>query len=193
MRFLSLTAPAVLLLASTALSVREAETNLESVYVDVDGIAVQVSVALAAEACGQDEAAIQQLALTRSEESGLDPAMLLAGGATIDAEAGGVAPEASNETVTTAQGTADPTPQRPARRCWPWRCARSTPKQPPRSASRSKATRSSLTDLSRQDGQLGTARLTRAGRQGDVQLRLGRGNRVRAVEPVTLAPVGLRR
>jgi len=71
---------AALLMSSTALFAQEAQTNgpsnLDNVFVDVDGSAVQVPVALAAEACGLDEAGLQQLALTRLNEAGMDAASI---------------------------------------------------------------------------------------------------------------------
>ena len=66
---------AALLLSSTALLAQEAQT-FQNVYVDVDGAAVLIPVELALEACGLDEAGIQQAAASRFEESGFDATMV---------------------------------------------------------------------------------------------------------------------
>lgn len=73
MRLAHLTAStAALLLSSTALLAQESSTTYENVFLDVGGTPLQVPVALAAEACGLDEAGVQQAALSRIEGSGLD-------------------------------------------------------------------------------------------------------------------------
>ena len=75
---------------------------------------MQVDAALAAEACGLDEAAALELAATKMEESGLD--LTTEDGVTSSEDAAGgadAAPDESNETVTTAQGTADPSTSAP--------------------------------------------------------------------------------
>jgi hypothetical protein len=110
---------------------QEAEAEMENVYVEVDGAAVQVAAALAAEACGLEEAAVLETAAERLKESGLDLSTMQPAGAEAEApEAGDPAPAAeetetasdgegaalpdeSNLTVTTAQGTADPSTAEP--------------------------------------------------------------------------------
>lgn len=68
---------AALLLSSSALMAQsDPAQNLENVYLDVGGTAVQVPIAQAAEACALDEASLQQIAQTRLADSGLDPAVI---------------------------------------------------------------------------------------------------------------------
>lgn len=77
MRYAALAAStAALLLSTTSLSAQAADPAFENVYVDVEGAAVLVAVALASEACGLDESMIQQVATERLQESGLDPALM---------------------------------------------------------------------------------------------------------------------
>ncbi|TNC51201.1 hypothetical protein FHG66_06555 [Rubellimicrobium rubrum] len=116
MKFATLTAStAVLLLSSTAIMAQEAgaTTSLDNVYVDVGGQAIQVPVAQAAQACGLDEAAIQQVASTRLEESGLDPAVVYGLGnetASATDSTGATGTEAATSTDTAAaSGTMDST------------------------------------------------------------------------------------
>jgi len=89
---------AALLLSSTALLAQsEPAQNLENLYIDVGGTAVQVPVAQAAEACALDEASLQQIAQTRLAESGLDPAVVYG--------LGNENPDAMASTDTAAAGT----------------------------------------------------------------------------------------
>ncbi len=132
MRYAILTASMAVLFASTSTLVAQdgagtpTSNDHEDVYINVDGAAVQIPIALAAEACGLDEAAVMETAATRMEESGLDAAP--APDATASADEGSVegssvepssgsesvaTPDQSNETVTTAQGTADPSTSNP--------------------------------------------------------------------------------
>lgn len=145
----------VILLLTAPLAAQGTEPAFENVYVDVEGAAVQIPVALAAEACGSDEDTIRADALRLLEESGSgiallaqrplgnasDPAQAVTGveataaetgtqpdGASATAEgqsaaaagSGSGVPTAdadeapSNETVTTAQGTADPSTAEPS-------------------------------------------------------------------------------
>ena len=109
----------VLLVSATALVAQEATpapdmATGDQVYIDVDGAAVQVDAALAAEACGLDETAVMEMAATKMEESGLEPTTMAGSTTSQDATGGaGATPDESNETVTTAQGTADPSTSAP--------------------------------------------------------------------------------
>lgn len=118
------TSSAALILWSAAALAQDAPTELTDVYLSVDGIAVSVPVELAAEACSLDEAAVRATAVELLEESDLDSAGEQASGtgtgeasAEMDGEmpSAEAAPEsdAGTHTVTTAQGTADPTTAEP--------------------------------------------------------------------------------
>ena len=120
MRIANLAAVTTVLLASAAALAAQEESSApdmatqDQVYIDVDGAAVQVAAALAAEACELEEAAVLEMAATKMEESGLDPTTI--GGTTASegaADGAEVIPDESNETVTTAQGTADPSTSAP--------------------------------------------------------------------------------
>ncbi|WP_210529811.1 hypothetical protein [Rubellimicrobium arenae] len=94
MKLVHLTAStAALLLSSTALFAQQGTSqNLDNVYIDVGGTAVQIPVAQAAEACALDEATIQQVAATRLQESGMDPAVVYGlGNETADVSGSGAA------------------------------------------------------------------------------------------------------
>src|SRR3712207_5837312 len=94
---------AALLLSSTALMAQsEPAQNIENVYIDVGGTAVQVPIGQAAEACAMDEATLQQVAQTRLADSGLDPAVIYGLG-NESADATGAA---GSDTATTTADTA---------------------------------------------------------------------------------------
>ncbi|WAJ26648.1 hypothetical protein [Antarcticirhabdus aurantiaca] len=120
MRIANLAAVTAILLVSTmALGAQEkasapAMVTEDQVYIDVDGAAVQVDTALAAEACELDQAAVVEMSAAKMEESGLDPKSR-GNMAASEAAAEGTtaAPDKSNETVTTSQGTADPSTSAP--------------------------------------------------------------------------------
>jgi hypothetical protein len=104
---------AALLLSSSVLFAQQTPMNFENVFVDVDGTAVRIPIALAAEACGLDAAGIQQAALTRVQESGLDEATVqeLLAASDITDPAAGDAMDAGAETSTdTAAADAASTP-----------------------------------------------------------------------------------
>lgn len=129
MRYAALTAAAATLLAaSSPLFAQEgagAPASEDQVYVDVDGAAVQVPVALAAEACGMDETAVMEAAAARSHEGGHEASSTSnaaapsagggAEGSSTEPASGSeaAATDESNETVTTAQGAADPSTAAP--------------------------------------------------------------------------------
>ena len=121
MKFPFLTAStAAFLLSSTALLAQDAPAGgqgaFENVFVDVEGSAVQVPVALAAEACGLDVATLQTTAQTRLDEAGIDPAIIpglvtanAATAAGIDAS-GGMTDTDANSMDTVGTDTAGVTP-----------------------------------------------------------------------------------
>jgi hypothetical protein len=120
MHFFRVTAVAAVLLVSATTLAAQADTTApdmaaeDQVYIDVEGAAVQVDAALAAEACGLDEAAVIELAAMKMAESGLDLATMGDTGSGEDGADGEAAIlDESNETVTTAQGTADPSTSAP--------------------------------------------------------------------------------
>ena len=111
---------AALLLSSTALLAQDAPAGgqgaFENVFVDVEGSAVQVPAALAAEACGLDLATLQTTAQTRLDEAGMDAAMIpglvtanAASAAGIDAS-GGMTDTDANSMDTVGTDTAGVTP-----------------------------------------------------------------------------------
>jgi hypothetical protein len=111
---------AALLLSSTALLAQDAPAGgqgaFENVFVDVEGSAVQVPAALAAEACGLDLATLQTTAQTRLDEAGLDAAAIpglvtanAASAAGIDAS-GGMTDTDANSMDTVGTDTTGVTP-----------------------------------------------------------------------------------
>ena len=115
MRLVHLTAStAALLVSSTALLAQQSSTSYENVFVDVGGTPLQVPVTLAAEACGLDEAGVQQAALSRIESSGVDNATLqelfAATAPASTTEPNGAAGTTGTDTAATADAASTPAP-----------------------------------------------------------------------------------
>ncbi len=117
MTFAKLTAStAVLLLSSTALVAQESTSRtFENVYLDVEGSAVLVPVDLALEACGLDEAGIQQAANSRLDTSGMNAEEVFAqinsgdpiGGAAAGTESQDAAAASAGASADASTGMAD--------------------------------------------------------------------------------------
>lgn len=98
-------------------SVAHAQEDADSAYVDVDGAAIEVTLALAAEACGMDEAAVTAAAAERmSGGTPTDPATAEAAeGGTMESDGTASTEEpATDGEVATAQGVEDPSMTEPA-------------------------------------------------------------------------------